>query len=101
MGNLQVFSLLRVTSVLLYNGSMQSAGKVLTTTCITPINRKKEAVMSGNEAKPRPKTGNWRPFRPAGMSDGAWMTMVLIHRYPEEWMSEEEQRHCLGPKDPF
>jgi len=54
--------------------------------------------MSGNEANPRPKTGNWRPFRPAGMSDGAWTTMFLIHRYPEEWMPEEEQRHCLGPQ---
>lgn len=45
----------------------------------------------------RVKTGNWRPFRPAGMSDGAWRTILLLHRYPSDEMSEEEQSHCLGP----
>ena len=45
----------------------------------------------------RPKTGNWRPFRPAGMSDGAWKTILLLHRYPTEEMGEEERKHCLGP----
>ena len=45
----------------------------------------------------RVKTGNWRPFRPEGMSDGAWRTILLLHRYPSDEMSEEEQSHCLGP----
>lgn len=45
----------------------------------------------------RPKTGSWRPFRPAGMSDGAWKTILLLHRYPTDEMDEEERKHCLGP----
>lgn len=46
----------------------------------------------------RIKTGNWRPFRPAGMSDGMWQTILLLHRFPSNEMDEEEQSHCLGPK---
>lgn len=46
----------------------------------------------------RIKTGNWRPFRPAGMSDGTWQTILLLHRFPNDEMDEEEQSHCLGPK---
>lgn len=45
----------------------------------------------------RVKTGDWRPFRPAGMSDGTWRTVLLLHRYPTDEMDEEEQRYCLGP----
>ena len=54
----------------------------------------------GNEHESRQKrvkTGNWRPFRPAGMSDGTWRTILLLHRYPSADMDEEEQSHCLGP----
>ena len=36
--------------------------------------------MSTRNSEARPKTGNWRPFRPAGMSDGAWKTILLLHR---------------------
>ena len=46
----------------------------------------------------RIKTGNWRPFHPAGMSDGMWQTILLLHRFPNDEMDEEEQSHCLGPK---
>lgn len=53
--------------------------------------------MSKKKNEARPKTGSWRPFRPAGMSDGTWKTILLLHRYPTEEMSEEEQKHCLGP----
>ena len=49
------------------------------------------------KSKTRTKTGNWRPFRPAGMSDGAWKTILLLHRYPTDEMDEEERKHCLGP----
>lgn len=56
-----------------------------------------EANDSEDEIK-RVKTGNWRPFRPLGMVDGAWRTILLMHRYPTEDMSEEERRHCLGPQ---
>jgi len=45
----------------------------------------------------RVKTGDWRPFRPAGMSDGTWRTVLLLHRYPTDEMDEEEQKYCLGP----
>lgn len=56
------------------------------------------ATMKGSTARQkRIKTGNWRPFRPAGMSDATWRTILLLHRYPSEEMSEEEQSHCLGP----
>ena len=53
--------------------------------------------MSARKSKTRPKTGSWRPFRPAGMSDGAWKTILLLHRYPTDEMDEEERKHCLGP----
>lgn len=53
--------------------------------------------MSERKSEARPKTGNWRPFRPAGMSDGAWRTILLLHRYPTDEMDEEERKHCLGP----
>lgn len=53
--------------------------------------------MSAEKSETRPKTGNWRPFRPAGMSDGTWKTILLLHRYPTDEMGEEERRHCLGP----
>ena len=49
------------------------------------------------KSKTRPKTGNWRPFRPAGMSNGAWKTILLLHRYPTDEMDDEERKHCLGP----
>ena len=53
--------------------------------------------MKTEENRKRPMTGNWRPFRPAGMSDGAWKTILLLHRYPSDEMDEEERKHCLGP----
>ena len=53
--------------------------------------------MSARKNETRPKTGSWRPFRPAGMSDGAWKTILLLHRYPTDEMDEEERKHCLGP----
>lgn len=53
--------------------------------------------MSKEKNESRPKTGSWRPFRPAGMSDGTWKTILLLHRYPTEEMNAEEQKHCLGP----
>ena len=53
--------------------------------------------MSARKSETRPKTGSWRPFRPAGMSDGAWKTILLLHRYPTDEMDEEERKHCLGP----
>ena len=46
--------------------------------------------MSKEKNESRPKTGSWRPFRPAGMSDGTWKTILLLHRYPTEEMSEED-----------
>ena len=53
--------------------------------------------MSARKSEARPKTGSWRPFRPAGMSDGDWRTVLLLHRYPTDEMDEEERKHCLGP----
>ena len=53
--------------------------------------------MSARKSETRPKTGNWRPFRPADMSDGAWKTILLLHRYPTDEMDDEERKHCLGP----
>ena len=44
----------------------------------------------------RVEAGNWRPFRPMGMTDRAWETMLKVHRYPNAGMSAEERRHCLG-----
>ena len=59
--------------------------------------RTKDKSMSARKGETRPKTGSWRPFRPAGMSDGAWRTILLLHRYPTDEMGEEERKHCLGP----
>ena len=46
--------------------------------------------MSARRNETRPKTGSWRPFRPAGMSDGAWKTILLLHRYPTDEMELEK-----------
>ena len=53
--------------------------------------------MARGKDSERVKTGNWRPFRPNGMTDMAWETMLKVHRYPNAGMSLEERRHCLGP----
>lgn len=57
----------------------------------------KGKAMSARKSETRPKTGSWRPFRPAGMSDGAWKTILLLHRYPTDETDEKERKHCLGP----
>ena len=59
----------------------------------------KGKAMSARKSEARPKTGNWRPFRPAGMSDGAWKTILLLHRYPTDEMDADERKHgiCYGP----
>ena len=43
---------------------------------------KKMTVENSNMQKKRIKTGNWRPFRPAGMPDGIGQTILLLRRYP-------------------